>query len=117
MRLSIENTAKNSNGQIVERTVKNKELRMSSADLDKHLAELFARQENVCALTGIPFDFHSAGGDKNLFPSPDRIDSNGHYEEGNIQVVCQFINFWKGDSDNEEFKRLLMLVRGEESMA
>jgi hypothetical protein len=27
-------------------------------------------------------------------------------------VVCQFINFWKGDSDNAEFQRLLMLVRG-----
>jgi hypothetical protein len=47
-----------------------------------------------------------------LLPSVDRIDSNGHYEAGNLQVVCQFVNFWKGSSDNEEFKRLLMLVRG-----
>ena len=40
----------------------------------------------------------------------DRIDSNGHYEFGNLQVVCQFVNFWKSDSDNSEFKRLLRLV-------
>jgi hypothetical protein len=53
--------------------------------------------------------------DKNLLPSVDRKDSNGHYEVGNLQIVCQFINFWKGDSDNEEFKRLLMLVRGLET--
>ena len=29
--------------------------------------------------------------------------------------VCQFINFWRGDTDNEGFKRLRMLVRGEEA--
>lgn len=36
----------------------------------------------------------------------------GQIEEGNLQVVCQFINFWKGDVANEEFRRLLNLVRG-----
>ena len=50
----------------------------------------------------------------NLRPSVDRIDSNGHYEHGNLQIVCQFVNFWKADSNNEEFKRLLMLVRSAE---
>jgi hypothetical protein len=40
------------------------------------------------------------------------VDSAGHYEVGNLQVVSQFINFWKGDSDNAEFQMLLMLVRG-----
>lgn len=48
-------------------------------------------------------------------PSLDRIDSDGHYEAGNLQVVCRFINFWKGASDDEEFRRLLELVRGIES--
>jgi hypothetical protein len=66
-------------------------------------------------LTGIPFQFHGQDVDKNLLPSLDRIDSDGHYEVGNLQVVCQFINFWKGDRDNEEICRLLMLVRGEEA--
>jgi hypothetical protein len=69
-------------------------------------------QGNRCALTGIPFEFHGMDSDKNLLPSLDRIDSDGHYEAGNLQIVCQFINFWKSDQDNEEFKRLLMLVRG-----
>jgi hypothetical protein len=59
--------------------------------------------------------FHGPDAEKNLLPSLDRIDSDGHYEEGNLQVVCQFINFWKGASDNEEFKRLLMLVRDVEA--
>lgn len=114
MRMSVENTVRNSNGQTTERTVKNKELRMSSAELEKLLSSLLDFQGNRCALTGIPFQFHGSAIDKNLRPSPDRIDSNGHYELGNLQLVCQFINSWKSDSDNEEFKRLLMLVRGGE---
>jgi hypothetical protein len=44
--------------------------------------------------------------------SLDRIDSSGHYERRNLQVVCKFINQWKGATDNEEFKRLIALVRG-----
>jgi|HubBroStandDraft_2_1064218.scaffolds.fasta_scaffold60033_2 hypothetical protein len=111
MRLSVENTVKNSNGQIVERTVKNKELHMTSAELEKVIASLLDLQDNRCALTGIPLQFLSPDADKNLQPSLDRIDSNGHYEAGNLQVVCQFVNFWKGSANNEEFRRLLMLVR------
>jgi hypothetical protein len=111
MRSSVESTVNNSNGQIVQRTVKNKELRMTPLELEQLLASLLDLQGNSCALTGIPFHFLGPDADRDLLPSVDRIDSNGHYEAGNLQVVCQFINFWKGDSDNEEFKRLLMLVR------
>lgn len=111
-RMSVENTVKNANGQLVQRTLKNKELRMTAQQLEALIRELLAQQENKCALTGIPFQFQGQHDDKNLLPSLDRKDSSGHYEEGNLQVVCQFINFWKGDSDNEEFRRLLNVVRG-----
>ena len=112
MRMSVENTVKNANGQLVQRALKNKELRMTSQQLETLIRQLMAQQDNRCALTGISFQFQGQHDDKNLLPSLDRIDSNGHYEEGNLQVVCQFINFWKGDADNEEFRRLLNLVRG-----
>lgn len=112
MRVSVENTVRNSNGQIVQRVLKNKELRMTTDELEKQIASLLDVQDNRCALTGIPFRFDGPEADKNLLPSLDRIDSAGHYEKGNLQVVCQFVNFWKNDSDNEDFKRLLMLVRG-----
>ncbi len=115
MRLSVENTVRNSNGQMVLRTVKNKDLTMPPDEFEKLLASLMDVRGNRCALTGIPFHFHGPSAEKNLFPSVDRIDSDGHYEEGNIQIVCQFINFWKGASDNAEFQRLLMLVRGIEA--
>jgi hypothetical protein len=113
MRLTVENTVKNSQGQIVQRVLKNKELRMTPAELEALIASLLDLQGNRCALTGIAFQFHGPTADKNLLPSLDRIDSDGHYEKGNLQVVCQFVNFWKGDGDDEEFRRLLMLVRGE----
>lgn len=112
MRMSVENTVKNANGQLVQRTLKNKELRMTAQQLEALIRQLMAQQENKCALTGIPFQFQGQHDDKNLLPSLDRKDSSGHYEEGNLQVVCQFINFWKGDADNEEFRRLLNVVRG-----
>ena len=114
MRLSVENTVKDSNGQIVQRVLKNKELRMTPAELEKLIASLLDLQGDRCALTGIPFQFLGPEADKNLLPSLDRIDSAGHYEVGNLQVVCQFINFWKGDSDDGEFRRLLMIVRGKD---
>ncbi len=84
---------------------------MNPPVLESLIADLLDVQENRCALTGIPFQYRGSDVDRNLLPSLDRIDSNGHYEIGNLQVVCQFINFWKSDSDNEDFKRLLMLVR------
>ncbi|NEI73379.1 hypothetical protein GR212_27885 [Rhizobium lusitanum] len=112
MRMSVENTVKNANGQLVQRVLKNKELRMTSQQLEALIRQLLAQQDNRCALTGIPLQFQGQHHDKNLLPSLDRKDSNGHYEGGNLQVVCQFINFWKGDTDNEEFRRLLNVVRG-----
>ncbi|WP_426129707.1 hypothetical protein [Pararhizobium sp. PWRC1-1] len=112
MRMSVENTVKNANGQLVQRVLKNKELRMTAQQLEALIRQLLAQQDHRCALTGIPLQFQGQHDDKNLLPSLDRKDSNGHYEDGNLQVVCQFINFWKGDADNEEFRRLLNVVRG-----
>ncbi|TXG82230.1 MAG: hypothetical protein E6R12_12035 [Sphingomonadales bacterium] len=75
MRFSIEETVRRSNGQIVERRLKNKETGLSGQELEDLLAELLDLQGNRCALTGIPFHFHGPGADTNLLPSPDRIVS------------------------------------------
>jgi hypothetical protein len=111
MRMSVEQTVGQSKGQVVSRTVKNKDLFMTRAELERHIERLLDVQENRCALTGIPLQFHSAYADKALRPSLDRIDSSGHYELGNLQVVCQFVNFWKGSASDTEFRRLLLLVQ------
>ncbi|QQR39648.1 hypothetical protein [Devosia rhizoryzae] len=77
---------------------------MTTAELETLIASLLDLQDNRCALTGIPFEFLSPTADKNLLPLLDRVDDSGHYKVGNLQVVCQFINFGKGDSDNAEFQ-------------
>ncbi len=46
-----------------------------------------------------------------MLVSLDRIDSSGHYQEGNFQVVCRFVNMWKGSSSDGELRRLLALLR------
>jgi len=108
---TVEATSRNANGQEQLRTVKNKKLCMSRAALDRLLAALMERQDQRCALTHLRFDLGGAGADPNLLPSVDRIDSDGHYEAGNIQIVCRFANFWKSDQADGEFRRLLKIVR------
>ncbi|SNT76802.1 hypothetical protein [Paracoccus seriniphilus] len=112
IKYSVNKTVFNSNGQVVPRTVKEKELRMSDAELDKRIRELLEIQGDRCAITGLPFQFQGAHEDSNMLPSLDRIDSNGHYEASNVQLVCRFINFWKQASDDAEFRRLMHLVQG-----
>lgn len=111
IKLSVAKTTFNSNGQIVSRTVKDKELRMTEAQLELKIRELFEIQGDRCAIANLPFQFHNACEDTNLLPSLDRIDSNGHYDIDNIQLVCRFVNFWKQASDDKEFRRLIMLIR------
>lgn len=111
MKYSVGKTVFNSNGQTVERKVKDKELRMTDYELDKLLRHLLDVQEERCAITGIPFEYKGAHSDANMLPSLDRIDSDGHYEKGNLQLVCRFINFWKQAADDQEFRRLINVVR------
>ena len=56
MRHAVEDTVRNARGQIAERRIKNKELRMSGAALEKLIAVLLDLQGDRCALTGIPFN-------------------------------------------------------------
>ena len=105
------NTAGQSGGQQV-RQIKEKKVLFESTDKFREYVEALVKQQGGgCALTGIVLQFDGEQTDKNLLCSLDRIDSNGDYEEGNLQVVCRFINLWKQDVDDEEFRRLLMLVR------
>ena len=69
------------------------------------------QQQGYCKLSGLRFVDDSDEANKDYHMSLDRIDSDGHYEAGNLQLVCRFINSWKSDSDNEEFKELLGAVR------
>lgn len=113
MAMTAFGTAARSNGQQVVRTVKDKEMRFDSQlELEKYLDSLVEAQEGLCAITELRLQFDGEEEDPQLLCSLDRIDSDGHYEAGNLQVVCRFVNQWKSDSDDQEFRRLIALVRG-----
>lgn len=97
-------------GQPQVTTPKLKLLKMPKEELRKTIAGLIEQQGGCCKLTGLSFQV-GEGTDPSYEPSLDRIDSSGHYEHGNLQVVCRFVNFWKGETDNEVFKALLAAVR------
>jgi hypothetical protein len=79
-------------------------------ELERHIEELLASQEGLCALTGLNMLFDDEG-DPDLRCSLDRIESKGHYTKGNLQIVCRFANRWKGASDNGCFLNLIERVR------
>jgi hypothetical protein len=104
-------TVAGANGQEVLRTIKNKELRFTPLAFEKYLKDLLESQNGLCAITGMQLQFRGEHDDPELICSLDRIDSDGHYEEGNLQIVCRFVNRWKSNQNNDEFRRLMELVR------
>jgi hypothetical protein len=84
----------------------------TKGELERHLIELMESQEGLCALTNLVMLHYGFDGDADLRCSLDRIDSDAHYERGNLQVVCWFANRWKGASDDEKFKQLIEKIRG-----
>ncbi|WP_437534479.1 hypothetical protein WME79_09995 [Sorangium sp. So ce726] len=105
-------TAAGANGQQVLRTVKNKDVRFASPlQFEQYVAALIASQDELCAITGLQLQFDGDDDDPELLCSLDRIDSDGHYEPDNLQVVCRFINRWKNNGNDAELRRLIHLVR------
>ncbi|MFZ3584469.1 hypothetical protein ACOI1H_20230 [Loktanella sp. DJP18] len=110
MAFTIKDTIKNANGQMVLKKVKEKGTNMSDAEIDAYLLVLM-KLGRTCRLTGChmlydgeaetPFDRH-------FLVSADRIDSSLGYVRGNIQLVCQFANFFKGHRYNDDVFRLLL---------
>lgn len=112
MAKTARDTVKNSRGQEVLRSVKVKELGFPQGqDLESYVEILIEKQEGLCAISGIQLQYDDDCRDTELLCSLDRIDSDGHYESGNLQVVCRFINRWKGDSKDDEFRRLIECLR------
>lgn len=73
----------------------------------EYIYQLFKKQGEVCALSGIPlfFGIYHKGN-----VSIDRIDSNKPYVEGNIQLVHKEINFSKWSLTQARYIELCKLV-------
>lgn len=116
MAATARRTAETSNGQQVLRVVKNKDLRFAGGDkLERHLEELLEAQGGRCALTAIKLVSDEGDADEDFRCSLDRINSAGHYERGNLQVVCRFMNRWKGADSDISVRKILALLRAPES--
>ena len=86
---------------------KNKQFRFDS-DEEFYAYVLPLLEPMRCAITGLALD--ASMNDPDLAPSLDRKNSSQHYEPGNLQVVARFVNRWKRDDSDENFRRLLGLV-------
>jgi hypothetical protein len=118
MAATVRDTVRNATGQQVLRTVKRKELRFSNLEmLERYVDSLLSSQDDSCAITSLPLQFPGSHDDTEMLTSLDRIDSSGHYEEGNLQIVCRFVNRWKNDGDDTEFRRLIGIVRSAGKLA
>lgn len=105
-------TVAQANGQVVERLVKEKVTSLDRMEWEHLLRVKMGEQEDRCALTGLPLGYDGETDDKEMYASLDRIDSSGHYNPDNVQIVCRFINRWKGADDDVLVRRLLGTLRG-----
>ena len=104
-------TVAQANGQTVDRRVKEKLTTLDRQACERLILLKAGEQEDRCALSGLPLGYDGDCEDKELLASLDRIDSDGHYTPDNVQIVCRFINRWKGADDDLLTRRLLGLLR------
>lgn len=116
MAMTARGTVAGANGQLIQKQVKNKDLLIAEAELEAYIDKLIEAQGAICALSGLRLQFDGAEDDKQMLASLDRIDSNRHYAKDNLQVVCRFINKWKSDMPDPEFRRLMNYVQDVERL-
>jgi len=74
-------------------------------DIDlNYINYIYLQQAGKCAITGIRLEHEQIGGKNMKNISIDRIDSNGGYTKGNIQLVCTWANLSKTTLPMSEFK-------------
>lgn len=103
--------AVNQSGHIALHVYKEKQLHHQRQELEKIIDDIIKKQRGLCALTDLPLQWEETSEDPAMIASLDRIDSEGHYSSENLQVVCRFVNQWKSNSADGEFRRLLAVVR------
>lgn len=111
MALTAAQTAAAANGQSILSRKKRKDILLDPARLRNYITDLLESQKGLCAITGLALEFDEISHDQALLCSLDRIDSSKHYEPGNLQIVCRFVNKWKGAESDIEFRRLVKLLR------
>ena len=70
-----------------------------------YLMALYDQQEGICALSGIRMTW-STGKTEPTSISMDRIDNNQGYIEGNVRLICQAINAFRGKMNDDELLKM-----------
>ncbi len=91
--------------------MKVKETDIGFEESKDYISRLIRENKGRCAVTGLPLLMPPDKSDPDMVASPDRIDSDLGYVAGNIQVVCWFVNRWKGTDSAENFSRLVDTLR------
>lgn len=79
---------------------KNKNFSGETIDLP-YLLDIYAVQNGICAVTGIPM--HITTEESDLSVSPDRIDNTKGYIKGNVRLVCARANLMRSTLDDAHF--------------
>lgn len=109
--LSMARQACSQSGQERTTITKTKQFLFSSdAEFLTCVSDLLKQQQNRCAVTGLELQLLGGCDDEERLASLDRINSDGDYSPENLQVVCRFINRWKSDDSDENFRRLIRLL-------
>lgn len=94
-------------GGLWKKIIKDAETRNLSFEISQEFAwELYLKQNERCALTGIPLSLPTCWKDRYrglVTASLDRIDSTKGYTEDNVQWVHKNVNLMKMDFPQEEF--------------
>ena len=67
---------------------------------------IYQAQDGICVETGVPFDLQS----KDLMPSPDRIDNDAGYVDGNVRFATWRINQMRSNIPIAGFQSTCMEV-------
>ena len=90
--------------------IKLKETTLGQQDCEALLLLKMGEQEDRCAITGLPLGYDRECDDNEMLVSLDRINSSGHYTPDNVQLVCRFVNRWKGADEDALFRRLMKVL-------
>ena len=75
-----------------------------------YLTKLYEGQDGKCAISGIPMTHQHGLGKVHTNISIDRINPQGKYEEGNVQLVCMIVNRMKWTMPMPEFLDLCQII-------
>src|SRR5574337_238336 len=95
-RLEYQRSRRNSRSGYIDRLIERVRLKQPDTDLGRSdIDSLFDKQNEKCALSGLPFqyDLKIEGAVHNpLAPSIDKIDPHGGYFKRNVQLLADFVN-------------------------